>query len=119
MIRGYAVQEPFGGAVALSVVMHPAEGDFNNRPMILRLKRWDDDHPTVGIDSWEQVEPHERVEPTLRLSLEAAFALADALGDLRHGSGEVRALRTDYDAERARVDRLLETLSTVATGPAR
>ncbi len=116
MIRGYAVQDSFGGSVSLSVVIHPAEGDYKQKPMILRLAPWSEDNPTVGLSSWEQVDPCEEVKPTLRLSFEAAIAIADALGELRHGSGEVRALRKDYDAERARVDKLVETLSVVATG---
>lgn len=119
MIRGYAVQEPFGWSVALSIVMHPAEGDFDNKPRILRLAPRSEDDPTIGIASWEEVEPHAQVQPTMRLNMDVALVLADALSELRHGSGEVRALRADYDAERARVDKLLETLSSVATGPAR
>jgi hypothetical protein len=40
--------------------------------------------------------------------------LLDALSRHFGGTGDVRQLRKDHDAERARVDKLIGTLSTVA-----
>lgn len=41
--------------------------------------------------------------------------LLDALARHFGGTGDSRQLRKDYDAERGRVDKLIATLTTVAT----
>jgi hypothetical protein len=49
--------------------------------------------------------------PWLRISEAPARALYEALADhFGHGSNDVRALRRDYEAERARVDKLIANL---------
>lgn len=116
MIRGYVVPKLFGDAFALSLVDH-AETNGLTRPMILRLV------PDATGDSvrgeWTEFDEHDTVEPTMHLSAREVFALADAIAEIRSGTSEMRALRADYDAERKRVDRLIDTISTVATGGAR
>ena len=112
MIRAYAHPERFGDVIALSLVRTPEPGDFETQPRVLRLGKSDNCFQTF---TWETFEPHATVEPTLRLGMEEVLALAGALAELQHGTSEQRALRADYDAERKRVDRLIETLSTVAT----
>lgn len=52
--------------------------------------------------------------PTVDVPTEMARALLDALAQHFGGTGDVRQLRKDHDAERARVDKLIGTLSTVA-----
>lgn len=54
----------------------------------------------------------------LRLTEDLARALLDGLTRWYHGAEDTRALRKDYDAERARVDRLLDKLSfpTIVVG---
>lgn len=53
--------------------------------------------------------------PMLSLPAEAARALHDALSRHFGGTSDTLQLRKDYDAERARVDRLVDVLSAVAT----
>lgn len=51
---------------------------------------------------------------TLRIEEEEAHALYEALGDyFGHGGASTQALRRDYDAERKRVDRLIDHLTSV------
>lgn len=117
MIRGYATPKLFGDAYALSLVEHPEAGSGYNRPMILRLV------PDATGDSvrgeWVEFDEHDTVEPTMHLSAREVFALADAIAEIRSGTSEMRALRADYDAERKRVDRLIDTISAVAAGGTR
>lgn len=49
-------------------------------------------------------------EPYLKIPIVLAAGLLDALSRHFGGSGDTRQLRKDYDAERARVDRLIEHL---------
>lgn len=115
MLRAYVVQERFGDAVALSIVRHPEPGMYPMKPHILRLG-----HPGADgvqrFNEWEEFEPDQASpEPTLRLRMDEALELAAALSELQHGNAELRSLRKDYDAERKRVDRMIDTLSAVAT----
>jgi hypothetical protein len=59
---------------------------------------------------WEPFEPGED-PPTITIPDEVARALLDALSAHYGGTGDTRALRRDYDAERARVDRLIAALT--------
>lgn len=51
-----------------------------------------------------------RMDPTMRLNPDAARALFDALASFYGGIEDARSLRGDYDAERARVDKMLATM---------
>lgn len=53
--------------------------------------------------------------PTIYMPTDMARALLDALAAHFGGTGTARELRADLNAERARVDRLLGVVSTVAT----
>lgn len=57
----------------------------------------------------QALEPHV-VAPAIFLSDEIARPLLDALAAHYGGSGDTRMLRRDYDAERKRVDTLVEAL---------
>jgi hypothetical protein len=116
MLRAYAHPERFGDVIALSLVRTPESGEYESKPRILRLGQNDDGSQTF---TWETFEPHASVEPTLRLGMDEALALQGALSELQHGTSELRALRADYIAERGRVDRLIDTLSAVATESSR
>lgn len=52
--------------------------------------------------------------PTLVLTDEVARSLLDALTRHYQGAEDTRALRRDYDAERGRVDRLIDAVVTIA-----
>lgn len=56
-------------------------------------------------------EPGIQTEPALKLDDDLARALLDALAAHYGGTSDTRQLRRDYEAERARVDRLLELLA--------
>ena len=55
-------------------------------------------------------------EPTMRLPENAARALLDALSKHFGGTTDVMSLRRDYDAERKRVDRMIDHLTRGGTG---
>jgi hypothetical protein len=62
-------------------------------------------------------EPHrngELLEPNLALDDITGRALLDALMRHYHGAEDTRALRRDYDAERARVDKLTDAIADLA-----
>lgn len=117
MIRAYAQYDHLGMKVALSLVRHPEPGSYPPEPQILRIGHIEDG-PQVNV--WEVFDPQlAGPEPTLWLGMDEALALQEALSELQHGTAEVRALRKDYDDERKRVDRLIDTVTTVATGAGR
>jgi hypothetical protein len=75
-----------------------------------QILRWGD--PIVSTVKPEETAPD---DAWLRLPLDVARAMYEALADhFGHSGHDTRALRKDYEAERARVDRLIE----FATSPA-
>lgn len=90
-------------------VMRPAGDDTY---MVLRPS-------DLGAWAWDPVAANvEPGSPTLLLTDDIARPLLDAL--LRHyaGAEDTRTLRRDYDAERARVDGLIETIKSSLFTPA-
>lgn len=59
---------------------------------------------------FETFDEHTTVPPSLVLGDEMARVLLDALAAYFGGTGEVQTLRRDYDAERKRVDKMIEAL---------
>jgi hypothetical protein len=53
--------------------------------------------------------------PPLRIPIDAARALCDALITHFGGTSNSKQLRADYDAERSRVDKLTDSLIAIAT----
>jgi hypothetical protein len=107
MIRAYIREDLPGMYLSVSIVNH-SEGRARQ---ILRIEnpgspttvRWEElPDPPVGI-----------VEPTLQLGDSEARALLEALTSHYSGVDDTRALRRDYDAERARVDNLTAALVEV------
>jgi hypothetical protein len=91
----------------------------------IRIVRTDDEgHPvsillplSEGVTyAWDDVEPGVMVRPTLSLGHMEARAVLDALHAHYGGVDDQRMLRKDYDAERARVDKLADALVQVALG---
>jgi hypothetical protein len=77
------------------------------------------DRPGLGLlrlaangqsSRYEEAPDGIEVDPTFSLDEDAARALLDALAAYFGGTGAVQTLRRDYDAERARVDRLIDKL---------
>lgn len=68
-------------------------------------------------DSWEPLDETTDRPPSLMLDDEMARVLLDALAAYFGGTGDVQALRRDYDAERKRVDKMIDAL-IVAGGQA-
>lgn len=81
----------------------------------LAEKRWMDGAPVLAVarpvefTMGPMEEAHANVErpPTLRLTSDMARALLDALVEHYGGHSNLLALRRDYDAERARVDKMI------------
>lgn len=70
----------------------------------------------LRVGAWEPVGPAEMVEPSLVFDYEVGEALVEAFARytaLTRGYTPVEA-RADYLAERARVDNLLEVVSSIA-----
>jgi hypothetical protein len=82
--------------------------DSQNSRRVLRLH---EDEMT----EWEQVDPLANVKPTLKLNGEAARALLDALTRHYQGAPDLHMVRSDLMHERGRVDKLLGTLSEIAS----
>lgn len=61
-------------------------------------------------DRWELVEAGADPGPGLAIPTDVALALLDALTRHFGGDGSGRALRMDYDAERRRLDKVLDHL---------
>lgn len=65
------------------------------------------------FDEWRLLNPDVVAEgSTYRFPDDVATALLDALLDHYRGGHDARQLRKDYDAERARVDKLIDVLVT-------
>jgi hypothetical protein len=103
MIRAYVSDQQWGMGVSIGLVQEQE----NDRPQVMRL--------TDGqFASWETIEPGAVVSPTMTLDDAEARALLDGLMRHFHGAVETGALRKDYDAERARVDKLTDHLCYLA-----
>lgn len=78
-------------------------------------------HRHVEGDAWQKEPLDEGLlnqKPSLTFSDTQARALLDALAAHYAGASDVRQLRADYMAERARVDRLIAVLITAPGGKA-
>src|SRR6266851_2557313 len=66
--------------------------------------------------SWEEYDSENPVnqEPSLRMDSDMARALLEELTRHFHGADDTRQLRLDYNAERARVDRLTSDIASLA-----
>jgi hypothetical protein len=73
---------------------------------------------TDGIDR-EQIARNAYSEMALNMPLDMARALHDALAEYFGTTSSVLGLRSDYVHERGRVDRLIDTVSKIATGEPR
>ena len=97
----------FGVAILLTEQL-----DDDTRPReIVRLVAPESGRPSFKLEEINFARP---VEPTLALPDDMARALLDALMQHYQGAEDTRALRRDYDAERARVDKLTDALIGIA-----
>ena len=105
-----------------------SEDYFGYELKVLVVNRQDGARDTVlqiledGLQEWKEIDQLESVRPTFLLPYDTGRALLDALTRHYHGADDTRALRRDYDAERARVDKqsaligdVLRTLAGVRT----
>jgi hypothetical protein len=98
MIKAHAGSLGYGYSVGIYVV--------NEETSTRHLLRY-----TGSQAAWEEVSRDGRVtEPTFVMEDSAARALLDALMRYYQGAEDTRALRKDYDAERARADKLTTAL---------
>jgi hypothetical protein len=77
----------------------------------------------TGFPRWEVLSIREAAAgeqppgPLLTLDDDMAMALLDALQRHYQGNSDTRALRADYDAERKRVDKMMDRLLELAARP--
>jgi hypothetical protein len=109
VIRAYVADDPRSFGVAISIVKQPEDNAYPRE-----IFRPAGDAGGVMDFRLEPVAVHAAVEPTMILPDYMARALLDALTAHYHGAEDTRALRRDYDAERGRVDRLIEHLAVIA-----
>lgn len=114
MIRAYVHDQHYGDRIAISIILTQPDDLADKR--ILRLSVVNHDYVTT---SWEAMARDEAPQPTLQLPHDAAHALLAALTNHYQGVDDQRALRADYDAERKRVDRLIDTVAQIASGTPR
>jgi hypothetical protein len=120
VIRAY-VHEAFvtsPDTVAISLIREIDEPGYHERH-ILHLHGGEDGR--FVSRSWDLFEPGglDPVAPTLTLGREEAHVLANALISHFQGVDDQRLLRRDYDAERKRVDGLIDVLAEVVRGSSR
>lgn len=106
MIRALVGDDPACFGIRIALVNEPDEGAHGPRE-VLRIVG---DENGVHHFSWRPVEPYEAFEPTMQVPSEFGRALLDGLQRFYQGADDTRALRKDYDAERARVDKLIGAL---------
>lgn len=114
MIRAYIHDSYMAGDLAVSI-LNEFEPDPGERPARLILRLGDSGSSPI----WEPLDYSLGPKPTLTLGHDAAHALLAALTTHYQGVDDQRALRKDYDAERKRVDGLINVLTDVARGGAR
>ena len=109
MIRAYVRDDPRSFGVSIAIVQQPEDNAYPRE--IFRLNG-----DSLGVMDFrlEPVPVNAAVEPTMILPDFMARALLDALTAHYHGAEDTRALRRDYDAERARVDKLTGALADLA-----
>lgn len=94
--------------------------DFSRFGIAILIGNYEDGRCTASLQftefgqSWEEHERGAQIEPTLRLEHEEAEALLAALATRYQGVDDQRALRKDYDAERGRVDKLIDVVTGIA-----
>ena len=94
--------DPMREGIHLVIGLRGAEGS----PSRVVVGIGPDDESTFGGPTIKDVPMGEQA-PTLFLPDDIARPLLDALAQHYGGTGDTRTLRTDYEAERARVDRLI------------
>jgi hypothetical protein len=95
---------------SVSVTIAWRHGD-SGPSTVLHFKTADDGETLVRQQ--HDVEPCLEVQPTFTLTDGEARALLEALIRHYHGAEDTRALRRDYDGERARVNQLIGHLAAI------
>jgi hypothetical protein len=104
VIRVRVGDDYLGGGVAVAVTQQDQDGTGK------RFLRIGPD----GWREWVQLNPGESIQPTFLLDDEVAMSLMNALVSHYQGVDDQRALRKDYDDERARVDKLTNAVIDIA-----
>jgi hypothetical protein len=105
MYKAYIAENFIADGVNISLVARRSDGVRS----ILRTSDGEVVH-------WEEVpDPATNTKPTLVLNHEAARALLDALLHHYEGASDMHTQREDFKYERARVDKLMDALATIAS----
>ena len=111
MIRAMAYHDRM--AMQVSIVIYDEADSAPPERRILRIAEVLDGGDVAF--AWEDHEPNTQVKPTLMLGYREVIALQEALAEVAIGTADHKTLRKDYDAERGRVDKLIDVISAVAT----
>lgn len=113
MIRAHlSTSWPAGIGLNISIVDHDGDGPIAPARRILHYQG---DGGRL-VQRWDPIDEAESVEATLHLEHYAAIALMQALNTHFDGVDDQRTQRTDYVAERARVDKLTDAIIDIAKG---
>lgn len=104
MIRTRVGPDYLSGGVVIAITQHE-EGGHGRHILHLGPHR---------ERQWEPTSPGVLTEPTLVLDDDEAMSLMNALVSHYQGVDDQRALRKDYDDERARVDKLTDAVISIA-----
>lgn len=69
---------------------------------------------TRHSETWERLDTGVEAEPTFRVDHDIAKTLLEALLDHYRGGTDTRTLRSDYEHERERADKLIAAITTIA-----
>lgn len=102
--RAHAKFNPMHMGVSLAIAQ---EGGT-----VQHVRMWETSPPYVTVDDGSaEVTPPVGYSDWLQMSEDEARAIYEALADyFGHSGHDTRSLRKDYDAERARVDKLIDNL---------
>lgn len=116
MIRAHVSRQMAGFGLDIAIVRNlMADGEpMPGARQIMRLVPVLRDAQPFLATTWETLHPGEVTAPTLTLGDDEAIALFTALAAQYQGVDDQRMLRRDYDAERGRVDKLVDALVGIA-----
>lgn len=107
MIRVYIRESFFGDSLAVFIIR---QNEYDKQ--ILRMRD--------GQRHWDELPPPgsavtgDNEEPSFEIPFDVGHAVLDALVRHYQGAEDTRALRRDYDAERARVDEQSRAIADIA-----
>jgi hypothetical protein len=114
VIRAHVIPASMAFGVDIGIVQHHEGEELPGARQIMRLLPLGTGDDQRLVVAWEPIAPGSLAPPTLSLGDDEAIALMTALVAHYQGVDDQRMLRRDYDAERGRVDKLVDALVGIA-----